>query len=86
MNPDLDLLLRLRDVHPPEAPAWWPPAAGWWLLLALLLGGIWVLSRWLPPRIAQWYRLYQLRKAMAHLDTRLRMVRHSGERAAPGQD
>lgn len=37
MDPTLDQLKNLRDVHTPEAISWWPLAPGWWMVLALLL-------------------------------------------------
>lgn len=54
MNADLDLLLRLRDVHAPPEPGWWPPAPGWWLTAVASLFIVWLLSRWLPVHIRRW--------------------------------
>ncbi len=64
MIPELELLVRLRDVHPPPAPQWWPPAPGWWiaLLLAVLLAVI--AFRYGPPR---WRRWRLRRRLMAEL-------------------
>ena len=54
MNPDPELLARLRDLHAPPEPPWWPPAPGWWLalLLALVLTALAV--RVLRPRWRRW--------------------------------
>jgi len=60
MIPGLDLLARLRDVHPPPAPSWWPLAPGWWIALALaaLLGALaW---RFGPA----WWRRRRLRRQL----------------------
>ena len=32
MQPELDPLSQLRDIHFPADPGWWPPAPGWWIL------------------------------------------------------
>ena len=32
MNPQVDPLAALRDIHLPVEPGWWPPAPGWWIL------------------------------------------------------
>ena len=37
MEPGLDVLNQLRDIHAPPAVAWWPPAPGWWALLGVVL-------------------------------------------------
>jgi hypothetical protein len=58
--PGLDLLARLRDVHPPAAPAWWPPAPGWWLALALAAALGFVAWRFLPA----WWRRWRLRRQL----------------------
>jgi len=60
MIPELELLARLRDLHPPPATGWWPPAPGWWLLLALatLLAAIAV--RHAPG----WWRRLRLRRRL----------------------
>lgn len=60
MIPGLELLDRLRDAHPPEAPSWWPPAPGWWLVLVLALALALIALRWLPA----WWRRLQLRRRM----------------------
>lgn len=65
MIAQLDLLARLRDVHPPSAPPWWPPAPGWWaaLLLAVVLAAI--AMRYGPA----WWRRWRMRqRLMAALD------------------
>lgn len=71
MNPDLDLLLRLRDVHPPPSPSWWPPAPGWWLLALLLAVAVWLLVRWLPPRLRKWYQRAQLEREFRQIVARI---------------
>jgi len=60
MIPELELLARLRDVHPPPAPSWWPPAPGWWLAIALaaLLAAIAIRH---APR---WWRRLRLRRRL----------------------
>lgn len=65
MTPELELLARLRDVHPPPAPSWWPPAPGWWLaaVLAVALGVL--LVRYAP---AWWRRLRLRRRLLAALE------------------
>jgi hypothetical protein len=60
MNENVALLLRLRDVHAPEAPPWWPPAPGWWLALLLVLVLAALAVRLLRPR---WSR-YRLRRRL----------------------
>lgn len=37
MNPQMNPLDQLQDIHLPEQVSAWPPAWGWWLLLALCL-------------------------------------------------
>ena len=71
MNPDLDLLLKLRDIHPPDAPTWWPPAPGWWIAAGLLGLAVWLLARWLPPHIRRWRGLFQLRREFRALQRQL---------------
>jgi hypothetical protein len=65
MIPELELLARLRDAHPPEAPAWWPPAPGWWIAagLALALGAL--AARYAP---AWWRRARLKRRLLAALE------------------
>jgi hypothetical protein len=60
MIPELDLLARLRDVHPPPSPSWWPPAPGWWaaLLLAVVLAALAI--RFGPS----WWRRLRLRRRL----------------------
>jgi len=60
MNENVDLLLRLRDAHAPEAPPWWPPAPGWWLALAVLVALLALAVRLLRPR----WRRYRLRRRL----------------------
>lgn len=57
MIPELDLLARLRDAHPPSAPMWWPPALGWWLLLGLVVALAALGLRYGPA----WWRRLRLR-------------------------
>lgn len=54
MNPDPELLARLRDLHAPPQPPWWPPAPGWWLALLLVLVLIALAVRVLRPRWRRW--------------------------------
>ena len=54
MNPDPELLARLRDLHAPPQPPWWPPAPGWWLALLLVLVLIVLAARVLRPRWRRW--------------------------------
>lgn len=37
MNPPVQNLDGLRDIHLPEPVSWWPPAPGWWILLAIII-------------------------------------------------
>jgi hypothetical protein len=64
MNPEPELLARLRDLHPPPEPPWWPPAPGWWLALLLLLVLIALAVRVLRPR---WQRFRLRRRLLAAL-------------------
>lgn len=66
MIPDLELLGRLRDAHPPPAPSWWPPAPGWWLLLGLAVGLAVIGLRYGP---AWWRRLQLRRRLLAALES-----------------
>lgn len=79
MIPDLDLVARLRDLHPPPAPAWWPLAPGWWgaLLLAVVL--VVALSRYAPPL---WRRLKLRRRLIGTLETIARRHRAGAPAAA----
>jgi len=54
MNPDPELLARLRDLHAPPQPPWWPPAPGWWLALLLVLVLIALAVRVLRPCWRRW--------------------------------
>ncbi len=65
MIPQLDLLARLRDVHPPAEPPWWPLAPGWWIALALLVALAVLVIRYAPP---WWRRLRLRRRLLAALD------------------
>jgi hypothetical protein len=65
MIPELELLARLRDAHPPAAPSGWPPAPGWWLVL-LLAGALTVLAVRYGP--AWWHRLRLRRRLLAALE------------------
>lgn len=62
--PELDLLARLRDLHPPQAPSWWPPAPGWWMALVLLLALAALAWRYAP---AAWRRWRLRRRLLAAL-------------------
>lgn len=64
MIPELDLLARLRDLHPPPAPPWWPPAPGWWLALLLVVALMVIAIRYGP---AWWHRLRTRRRLIATL-------------------
>jgi hypothetical protein len=65
MIADLDLLARLRDVHPPPAPSWWPLAAGWWAMLVVIVVLVVISIRIAPP---WWRRLRLRRRLMAMLE------------------
>lgn len=65
MIPELELLARLRDAHPPAAPSWWPPAPGWWLALLLALALAVLVMRYGP---AWWRRLRLRRRLFAALE------------------
>ena len=60
MTPEIELLARLRDVHPPAAPSWWPPAPGWWLALVLAVVLALVVFRYAP----RWWRRWRLRRRL----------------------
>jgi hypothetical protein len=60
MTPEIELLARLRDVHPPAAPSWWPPAPGWWLALVLAVVLALVAFRYAP----RWWRRLCLRRRL----------------------
>lgn len=60
MNPDVALLARLRDIHPPAEPAWWPPAPGWWVALVLLVLLAGIAARFGPA----WWRRFMLRRRL----------------------
>lgn len=72
MIPDLALIARLRDVHPPPEPAWWPPAPGWWLLAALAAMLVALAVRLVPPWWRRWRRRRQLLAALAAIAARHR--------------
>ena len=71
MNPNVELSLRLRDLHLPPEPSWWPPALGWWVLLALFIVAMHAALRWGWPRVRQWWRMRQLRRQLALICQRL---------------
>jgi hypothetical protein len=58
--PELELLARLRDAHPPAAPPWWPPAPGWWIALVLAAALAVLALRTLPG----WWRRLRLRRRL----------------------
>ena len=60
MIPELELLARLRDAHPPAAPSWWPPAPGWWIALVLAAALAAIAFRILPG----WWRRLRLRRRL----------------------
>lgn len=63
--PELDLLARLRDVHPPPAPSWWPPAPGWWIALVLVLALGVLAWRFAPAAWRRWRLRRRLLAALA---------------------
>ena len=63
--PELDLLARLRDVHPPQAPSWWPPAPGWWIAAALALALGLLAVRYAPAAWRRWRIRRRLLAALA---------------------
>jgi hypothetical protein len=60
MIPELDLVARLRDVHPPPAPSWWPLAPGWWVALLLVVVLAVIAIRYAPP----WWRRLRMRQQL----------------------
>jgi len=62
----MELLARLRDLHPPPAPPWWPPAPGWWIVLLLGAALAALAVRYGPP---WWRRRRMRRRLLAALDT-----------------
>ena len=75
MNENVELFLRLRDAHAPEAPSWWPPAPGWWLALLVLVVLCALGVRLLRPR---WQRFRLRRRLFAALEA----ARSAGEISA----
>lgn len=75
MNENVELLLRLRDAHAPEALPWWPPAPGWWLALLAALLLVALAVRFLRPR---WRRHRLRRRLLAALEA----ARSAGEIAS----
>jgi len=63
--PELDLLARLRDIHPPQAPSGWPPAPGWWIALVLGLALGVLAWRYAPPAWRRWRLRRRLLAALA---------------------
>jgi hypothetical protein len=61
MIAELELLARLRDVHPPAAPSGWPPAPGWWLALLFAAALAVIAARCAPG----WWRRLRLRRRLA---------------------
>ncbi len=37
MNPNVDPLAQLRDLHTPDPISFWPPAFGWWMIVVFIL-------------------------------------------------
>lgn len=68
MNLDPEFAARLRDAHPPEAPAWWPPAPGWWLAAVLAFLVLALALRALLPRLRRWRRRRALLAALARAE------------------
>ncbi len=79
MNPELDLLARLRDVHAPPEPPWWPPAPGWWLVALLAVALLVIAIRYGP---SWWRRLRLRRRLMAALEAIARRHRAGAPAAA----
>lgn len=72
MNPALDPLSQLRDIHLPAHVSWWPPAPGWIFLFLLILTGA-ILGYW------QWQKFherYLRRKAALDELKRLEKIYH----------
>ena len=67
MNPDFDLIARLRNVHPPAEPSWWPPAPGWWLATVVLVALGVALLRFGMPVWRAWRLRCHFRKRLARL-------------------
>lgn len=64
-----ELLAQLRDIRPPEEPAWWLPAPGHLVLGALALALLALLVAWLLRRRAD-RRLLRARQELRLIETR----------------
>lgn len=60
MIPEIELLARLRDLHPPLSPPWWPPAPGWWLVALVAAALLYFALRRAPA----WWRRLRLRRRL----------------------
>lgn len=77
VQPPMDPLGDLRDIHLPPLPAWWPPAPGWWILALLVLA---VLGFCAHLCLRAWRRTRPRRAALRAV-TDLRRRLESGEPA-----
>jgi len=79
MTIEVELAVRLRDVHPPPEPPWWPPAPGWWV--ALVVGAI-LVALAIRYALPYWRRWRMRRRLLAVLEAIARRHRAGAIEAA----
>jgi len=87
--PELDLLARLRDVHPPAAPGWWPPAPGWWIALVVVVALGALAWRFAPAAWRRWRlrrRMLAALAAAANAAEVSQVLRHAAVLRFPARD